>query len=102
MKENPEDVLKEYLGYKVKDCVTEVEGIVTSICFDLYGCTQAALCFGLNSEEEPRASRWFDLNRLIIISTTPVMISPHNSHNSETHTTSIYNQGASNNPIYKN
>ena len=32
-----------YLGLKAKDKVTGFEGVVTAICFDLYGCVQAII-----------------------------------------------------------
>jgi hypothetical protein len=33
----------QMLGFNAKDRVTGFSGVVSSICFDLYGCVQAAL-----------------------------------------------------------
>jgi hypothetical protein len=38
------------LGKKAKDKITGVEGIITSISFDLYGCIQASIDRGVNKE----------------------------------------------------
>lgn len=43
----------EMLGYAVRDRVTGLEGIVTSIGFDLYGCIQAVVNLGLDKEAQP-------------------------------------------------
>lgn len=63
------------LGHKVKDSVTGDKGIVTSICFDLYGCIQAVVTpVGKNND---RNSKWFDISRLTITSKKPVMLQPN-------------------------
>lgn len=64
------------LGMRVKDRVTDIKGIVTSVCFDLYGCTQAAVYPGLDKDGNPRQSSWYDANRLEILSKKPVMKQP--------------------------
>lgn len=50
------------LGNQVKEKVTGMKGVVTSICFDLYGCIQA--CVTPNNPD--KASKWFDVTRLEI------------------------------------
>jgi hypothetical protein len=64
------------LGHRVKDTVTGLEGVVTSITFDLYGCVQAIVHPGLDKDGKPRETLWFDVARLARISTHPVMDPP--------------------------
>ncbi len=64
------------LGMRVQDRVTEIKGVVTSVCFDLYGCIQAAVYPGLDKDGNPRGATWYDVNRLMIISDSPVMERP--------------------------
>jgi hypothetical protein len=53
------------LGLPCKDVVTGIEGIVDSICFDLYGCIQGSLMpEGLNEKGERKQGHWFDVKRL--------------------------------------
>ena len=65
------------LGFKVRDKVTKVEGVVTSICFDLYGCIQACIDRGVDKEGKQLASGWYDIARIKIIGKTPVMEPPN-------------------------
>ena len=72
--------MKEHLkllGYRVRDVVTNFEGVVTSIGFDLYCCVQAIV----SPEQDKKTgkveeSRWFDTKRLSKLSKTPVMAIP--------------------------
>lgn len=64
------------LGYRVCDRVTGLEGVVTSISFDLYGCIQAILNPGLDKDGRPRDQIWFDVGRLAVTGTAPVMHQP--------------------------
>ena len=66
----------EYLGKKVKDRVTGIVGICTSVGFDLYGCVQAVVSPGLDKEGEPRKLHWFDLSRLEVIEHERIMAPP--------------------------
>lgn len=91
-----EKILKIYMGYKVKDVVTQIEGIVTSISFDLYGCIQAVVNRGIDENNNILDSSWYDINRLIVISDNPVMDSPH-FKNKKT----IIDKGPSNKPELK-
>jgi hypothetical protein len=64
------------LGHRVEDRVTGFKGIVSSVCFDLYGCIQATVNPGIGKDGKPQDSHWFDVNRLKITSKTPVMERP--------------------------
>jgi len=63
------------LGLKVRDKVTNFEGIVTSVSYDLYGCIQTVVTPQIKDEqkESESKSRWFDAQRLKIIDNNPVM-----------------------------
>jgi len=63
----------ELLGYKAMDKVTKMEGIITSISFDLFGCIQVILTPAYNSNSE---SQWFDLRRVTVLDYTRVMEYP--------------------------
>ena len=65
----------EILGFKATDKVTGFKGVITSLCFDLYGCVQAAVtpeATGSTLE----GGLWFDVTRLDIKSNKPVMDIP--------------------------
>ena len=64
-----------FLGLEVKDCVTGMKGIVSSVSFDLYGCVQAIVVPPVKEGTIPD-SFWFDINRLEIINKKPVMRVP--------------------------
>ena len=65
----------ELLGKKVKDRVTGFSGVVTSVCFDLYGCIQAAVSPGMKPDMSGLLeAMWFDVNRLEV--TDPVAVMP--------------------------
>jgi hypothetical protein len=64
------------LGLKVKDRVTQFEGIVTSVGFDLYGCIQAVVTPEMTAPAKVEDSRWFDTSRLEILHAIPVMAVP--------------------------
>jgi len=64
------------LGFKVVDKVTKLEGVVDTISFDLYGCVQAGINPGLDKEGEQKNCRWFDVSRLTIKGSKPVMDVP--------------------------
>lgn len=65
------------LGCKVKDRVTGLEGVVTHVGFDLYGCIQVIVHPGLDEKGVARDTCWFDIARLEVISGTPVMDVPN-------------------------
>lgn len=64
------------LGYRVKDKVTGVEGVIESVCFDLYGCVVATVNRGIDKDGAPTESRWYDVKRLMVTSAEPVMLPP--------------------------
>jgi hypothetical protein len=64
------------LGFKVRDLVTGMEGVIVSVSFDLYGCVQAIVNPGLDKDGKPRDSTWHDISRLELISKKPVMQQP--------------------------
>lgn len=66
------------LGFKVRDVVTNIEGFCDSICFDLYGCIQAAVRpDGFNDKGEPKSAHWYDIKRLVKISDHPIIPVPN-------------------------
>jgi hypothetical protein len=65
-----------YLGHRVKDKVTGIEGVVTSVSFDLFGCIMATVNRGVDKEGKAIESQWFDIARLAIIDNVPVMKRP--------------------------
>ncbi len=64
------------LGLMVTDKVTGREGVVTSVCFDLYGCIQAAVDPGYKEDGSRHEVSWFDINRLRVVTSKPVMEIP--------------------------
>ncbi len=66
----------DLLGLQVKDKVTGLEGVVTTMSFDLYGCIQAVLTPAAENGVVPNSS-WFDVTRLEILDFSPVMQVPN-------------------------
>ena len=66
-------------GLKIKDKVTELEGVVDFISFDLYGCVQARIEPGLNKDNEEVDSVWLDVSRLTKKSKKPVLVIPESN-----------------------
>lgn len=65
------------LGMPVRDVVTGYTGIITSICFDLYGCVQALVSSSYERESKSEFdNRWFDVARLCITEHKSVMQQP--------------------------
>jgi hypothetical protein len=64
------------LGFKARDRVTGMEGVIITVGFDLYGCVQAIVDPGLDKDGKQRGSVWFDIARLELISKKPVMPQP--------------------------
>lgn len=65
-----------FLGFKVRDKVTGFEGVAVSLCFDLYGCVQTVISPPA-ANGEIKEGRWFDNNRLEIVSDDRVMNFPN-------------------------
>ena len=66
----------DLLGLKAEDLVTGYSGVISSVCFDLYGCVQGALTPPINEKGELKDGRWFDVARLKITDNEPVMKRP--------------------------
>ena len=67
----------DLLGHKVKDKVSDFEGVVISISFDLYGCIQADVRpINLDKEGKLIQGSWFDVARLEVVSKKPLMEQP--------------------------
>ena len=64
------------LGLKVIDKITNFEGIVTSVSFDLYGCIQLLVQPISYDGQKAETSYWFDENRMKITCKIPVMKPP--------------------------
>lgn len=68
----------ELLGLKAKDKITGLEGVIDSVCFDLYGCIQASVKpVKLDDEGKIRDGYWVDVTRLEIKSGKRVMEVPN-------------------------
>lgn len=65
------------LGLNARDRVTGFTGVVTSVCFDLYGCIQAVLNPGIGADGKMGDQLWFDVNRLEVLAPEPVMPAPN-------------------------
>ncbi len=64
------------LGLKVEDKVTGFKGVVSSVSFDLYGCVQTVVNPGLGADGKLGDSQWFDIARLKVLDSKPVMAVP--------------------------
>jgi hypothetical protein len=65
------------LGHRVRDRVTGIEGVVTHVGFDLYGCIQCIVHPGIDQEKKTLLDTiWFDVARLENLSSEPVMSPP--------------------------
>jgi hypothetical protein len=68
----------EFLGYRATDLITDMEGVITSISFDLYGCVQGVLTVKQKVDsDKPIGLHWVHLGRLKITSKTPVIPPPN-------------------------
>ena len=85
----------DLLGYKAEDKVTGFKGVISSVNFDLYGCVQAVVVPPHTKGKEKLDGHWFDVGRLKITSTKPVMAQPnfHVGHQAEG------KQGAASKPL---
>lgn len=52
------------LGATAKDKISGITGVVSSVCFDLYGCVQASLAQKSDDKGAVPASFWLDVSRL--------------------------------------
>lgn len=67
----------ELLGCRAKDKITGIEGIITSVCFDLYGCIQAVMTLKADDKGEYNMSPWLDVVRFEILDYKPVIERPN-------------------------
>lgn len=74
--ENVMSDLCDLLGKKVKDKVTGIEGIVTSVSIDLYGCQQGIVHPGVKDDGALHDTHWYDINRLDVTEHNKVMECP--------------------------
>ena len=66
----------DLLGRKATDRVTGMQGVVTTVCFDLFGCIQASINPGLDKDGKPRETHWYDVSRIAVDGNDPVMKRP--------------------------
>ncbi len=66
----------DILGHKCRDVVTGFEGVAETLSFDLYGCVQVVVRPLVTKPGDYLDGRWFDYNRLMVISQTRVMPIP--------------------------
>jgi len=66
----------DFLGRKGRDAVTGYEGVVSSLSFDLYGCVQVVMTGKSSDDGKIDGGHWFDIARIEILDTTPVMAPP--------------------------
>ncbi len=64
------------LGFKMRDRITGVEGVITSVSFDLYGCVQGLMNRGPDKDGKLQDNYWFDMKRLDKVGDEPVMVAP--------------------------
>ncbi len=64
------------LGYKAKDKITGLEGVIASVCFDLFGCVQVILTPPKTDDGRLPDSHWFDVSRVDVTDSVPVMSRP--------------------------
>lgn len=64
------------LGKKVKDRVSGLTGVVTSVCYDISGCIQGWVNPGVGADGKLLDGGWIDTKRLVVTDKTPVMDMP--------------------------
>lgn len=68
----------DLLGRTVKDKVSDFEGVVISMSFDLYGCIQADVRpIALDRDGKIGQGCWLDVGRLNVLSENPLMDIPN-------------------------
>jgi hypothetical protein len=66
----------DILGKKVRDKVSLITGVATSVSFDLFGCVQVVINTGLDKDGNPKTYNWYDISRLEIVANKRVMDIP--------------------------
>lgn len=64
------------LGMRMRDKITGLEGVVSSISFDLYGCVCAVITQPKKEDGTLPAGIWIDINRLVALTDKRVMDVP--------------------------
>ena len=68
----------DWLGKTVRDKITKAEGVVVSICFDLYGCVTADVKPNkAENTEDAHKGVWLDVVRLIDLKKPRIMEIPN-------------------------
>jgi hypothetical protein len=70
------------LGLKAEDKVTKTKGVISSICFDLYGCIQVTIT-PKSKENKLVQCYWYDISRLKILSKKPIIKRPNYEYGSQ-------------------
>jgi len=66
--------MKIELGWKVKDIITDFEGIVCGIVYYLTGCHQALVSPKVDNEGKRHNGEWFDIQRLERVGNCQVVV----------------------------
>ena len=64
----------DHLGYKARDIITGFEGTIVGRVTYLTGCEQLLLAPAVDKKGEPREAHWYDIDRIEIITATPVAL----------------------------
>lgn len=56
----------ELLGFKATDKITGLEGVIDSVCFDLYGCIQVSIKPQTVKDGKVAEGYWMDVTRVTI------------------------------------
>ncbi len=86
-----------YLGRFGRDKVTGFQGVVSSVCFDLFGCIQVVLVPEADKDGKLSDGHWFDIHRIVLGGQERIMdvpdFSPKEARQPET-----YQHGAAEKP----
>lgn len=64
------------LGCRGTDKITGESGIISSVCFDLYGCAQVCLERGVDKDGKRLDAYWYDVSRIELLLDDRVMPVP--------------------------
>jgi hypothetical protein len=56
--------LFDLMGYRIEDKITGLQGVATSVSFDVYGCQTVLLNPGIDKDGKLRESVWLDEARV--------------------------------------
>ena len=87
----------DLLGKSATDKVSGFTGVVTSVCFDLYGCVQTIVTPKVDDKGVAADGRWFDVNRLTIHDSERAMPVPN--FDAKGSAPSTYEQGCDAKPL---